>query len=141
MRRSLPYSKRRSNHVLQHSGRLTHVLCQVKSLPTLLCRLPGPPCMRKHRFLISNGERAGRWKGGKAPAKQGDELARIDHAIKFRRRERNHRRTESTATQEGDGHGKPRFARMYGRTEEAGQSASQPTMQPAGSHGSDLHAV
>ena len=48
---------------------------------------------------------------------QGDELARIDHAIKFRRRERNHRQTESTATQEGDGHGKPRFARMYGRTD------------------------
>ena len=56
-------------------------------------------------------------------AKQGDELARIDHAIKFRRRERNHRRTESTATQEGDGHGKPRFARMYGRTEGAGRLA------------------
>ena len=80
---------------------------------------------------------------GKEGRYQGNELARIDHAIKFRRkRERDHRRTrtEPTATQEGDGHGKPRFARMYGRTE-AGQSASQPTMQPVGSHGSDLHAV
>ena len=60
---------------------------------------------------------------------QGDELARIDHAIKFRRRKRDHRRTEPTATQKGDGHGKPRFARMYGRT--TSQPASQLCSRPA----------
>ena len=58
--------------------------------------------------------------------KEGDELSRIGRTIKLRRRSEI---TDPTAARAGDGHGKPRFARI--RTN-GSQPASQPTSQLCG---------
>ena len=70
-RETLQYSKRRTNNVLQLSGRLTHVFCQVKS--PLSRSSAGRTCMGmgKLRFLISNGEQEDGKEGRKEGRKGG----------------------------------------------------------------------